>query len=41
MHDNLLLDKGVKKGGSYDKTASVSNNKSCPLDSGTAFNSYC
>ena len=39
IHDKLLLDKGVEKGGSHDKTAS-GNNKSCPLVSGTAFASY-
>jgi len=41
IHDKLLLNKGVKKGGNHDNTTNVSNNKSCPLDTWTAFASYC
>ena len=37
----IAVENNLKKGGCYDKTANVSNNKSCPLRSWTAFDSYC
>ena len=41
MHDNLQLDKGVEKGGSYDKTRSACNSKKCPNRHWAFITSYC
>ena len=39
IHDKLLLDKGVEKGGSHDKTSNTCNSKKCPSSDRT-FNTY-
>ena len=39
IHDNLLLCKGVEKGGSHDETRSACNSKKCPSSDRT-FNTY-
>ena len=39
IHDNLLLCKGVEKGGSHDETRSACNSKKCP-NSTRAFDTY-
>ena len=39
IHDNLLLCKGVEKGGSHDKTRNTCNSKKCPSRHRT-FNTY-
>lgn len=39
IHDKLLLDKGVWKGGSHDKTRNTCNSKKCPSGNRT-FNTY-
>ena len=39
IHDKLLLNKGVEKGGSHDKTRKACNSKKCPNSTRT-FNTY-
>ncbi len=39
IHDKLLLNKGVEKGGSHDKTRNTCNSKKCPSSDRT-FNTY-
>lgn len=39
IHDKLPLNKGVRKGGSHDKTRNACNSKKCPSGIRT-FNTY-
>ena len=39
IHDKLLLNKGVEKGGRHDKTRNACNSKKCPNSTRT-FNTY-
>ena len=39
IHDKLLLNKGVEKGGNHDKTRNACNSKKCPSGFRT-FNTY-
>lgn len=41
IHDNLLLCKGVEKGGNHDKTRSACNSKKCPNSTRTFITCYC
>ena len=41
IHDNLLLCKGVEKGGNHDKTRCACNSKKCPNSTRTFITCYC